>query len=250
MAISSYEQLSDYILRKLGRPVIDVEVTPEQVADRIDDALLYFTERHYEGMSDRIVRIDFNDADEDTQTIPLPKGLLYISRIFDLNSTAGSSSEEFERLNYLISQSEFFQLSNPMGVGHDLKNYHVTMEYISLLKRYFNRPINHQIDRVGKVIRVPSHRILASNFIILSGKFARDPTETPDLYNEKWIRDYATQLVKQQWGTNLKKYEGIQMAGGVTVQGQKLWDEAQTEIDKLEELFINRYQLPAGIFWG
>lgn len=250
MSISSYEELAGYILRRLGAPVLNIEVEDNQLRDRIDDAFQYFVERHYEGSSERIVRIDFTEADEATQTIPLPKNCIHIGQIYNLTNTEASSSEEFERLNYLISQSEFFTISQSGGVSHDLKNYHVTMEYLSLLKRYFNRPIHHQIDRVEKLIRVPSHTILADNYIILRGLFARDPADSPDLFNERWIKEYATQLVKRQWGENLKKYEGVEMAGGVTVQGQKIWEEAQIEIDKLEEKFADKYQLPYGIFWG
>lgn len=250
MPISSYEDLSGYILRRLGAPLINIEVEETQLRERIDDAVQYFVERHYEGTSERIVRIDFTEADEETQTIPLPRNCVHISQIFNLTSGSASSTEEFERINYLISQSEFFTISQNGGYSHDLKNYHVTMEYISLLKRYFNRPINHQIDRIERLIRVPSHKILAGNFIIVQGMFARDPDEFPQLFEQKWIKDYATQLVKRQWGENLKKYDGVQMAGGVTVQGQKIWEEAQAEIDKLEEKFADKYQLPNGILWG
>lgn len=250
MALSSYEDLAGYILRRLGSPVIKIEVEEQQLRDRIDDAIQYFVERHYEGTTQQVVRVDFTEADEATQSFPLPPNMAHINKIFNLSSGSGSSVEEFERLNYLISQSEMFQMSTMNGRGHDLKNYHVTMEYIATLERHFTRPINYQVDKINGIVRVPSHRILATNYIIMTGLVTRTPENSPDMFTEKWIKDYATQLVKRQWGENLKKYEGVQMAGGVTVQGQKIWDEAMAEIDKLEENFVLKYQLPYGIYWG
>jgi hypothetical protein len=250
MALSSYEDLAGYILRRLGSPVIKNEVEDQQLRDRIDDAILYFVERHHDGVTEKIFRVDFTDADEATQSFPLPQDVVHINKIFNLSEGETSSSEEFERLNYLISQSEFFRISTNNGQSHDLKNYHVTMEYLSLLQRYFNRPINYQVDKINGLVKVPSHQILATNFIIMTCLVSRTPENSPNLFNEKWIKDYATQLVKRQWGENLKKYEGVQMAGGVTVQGQKIWEEAQAEIDKLEESFTLKYQLPYGIFRG
>lgn len=250
MPLSSYEDLAGYVLRRLGAPVINVEVEDQQLRDRINDAILYYTERHFDGATERVIRVDFTEADEATQSFPLPQDVVNINSIFELSQSGSSSSEEFERLNYLISQSEFFRISTTNGVGHDLKNYHVTMEYLALLKRYFNRPINFRVDRINGLVRVPSHKILADNFIVMTAIVARTPDNSPNLFDEKWIKDYTTQLVKRQWGENLKKYDGVQMAGGVTVQGQRIWDEAQAEIDKLEDSFSIKYQLPYGMYIG
>lgn len=88
------------------------------------------------------------------------------------------------------------------------------------------------------------------DYIIVEAHRTLDPTTYTDVYNDGWLKRYATQLIKQQWGINLKKFEGVQLPGGVTLNGQKIYDEATEEIDKLKEEAQNTYQLPVDFFTG
>jgi len=90
---------------------------------------------------------------------------------------------------------------------------------------------------VGEYIVVEAYRII-------------DPETYTDVWSDRWLQNYATQLVKRQWGDNLKKFEGMTMPGGVTFNGQKIWDEANEEIAKLEQEMINTYSLPVSDMIG
>jgi hypothetical protein len=86
--------------------------------------------------------------------------------------------------------------------------------------------------------------VLVGSFIIIDGYKTVNPEEFPDVWNDPWIKQYATALVKRQWGENLKKFEGMNLPGGLTFNGQKIWDEAREEVEKLDQEVINNYSLP------
>jgi hypothetical protein len=77
-----------------------------------------------------------------------------------------------------------------------------------------------------------------------------DPNTFTDVYNDGFLKKYATALLKQQWGNNLKKFEGVQLPGGVTLNGQKIFDEATEELASLKEEVQNTYQLPVDMLVG
>jgi hypothetical protein len=247
----SRSDLKEYCLRRLGKPVLNIEIEDSQAEDRIDDVLQRFMERHYAGSFETIIRIPFTSRDEHFQTIKMPKGILAVLEIFESGrgDTSGSA-EEFERLNYLLSQGDLWEMARPMGSNHDLSNYETTLQYISLLRRYFSPSRSFNYSMATGELRVTSGRIIENNFILARIYRSVDPVKSMNVYDDQWIKDYTTALFKRQWGENLKKYDGVQMVGGVTVQGQKIWDEAMEEIAKLDELFTARYELPIDFFWG
>jgi hypothetical protein len=95
-----------------------------------------------------------------------------------------------------------------------------------------------------------SEKVVVGEHIIVEGYAALDPETYSDVYNDRWLKRYATSLIKKQWGTNLKKFEGLQMPGGITFNGQKIWDEATDEITQLESEMINSYSLPVADMIG
>jgi hypothetical protein len=95
-----------------------------------------------------------------------------------------------------------------------------------------------------------SEDVEVGDYVIVEGWQTLDPTEFTDVYNDYFLKKYATQLIKQQWGTNLKKFEGVQLPGGVTLNGQIIYQEATDEIEKLKDEAQNTYQLPTDFFTG
>ena len=81
-------------------------------------------------------------------------------------------------------------------------------------------------------------------YIIIDCYKTVDPEEFPDVWDDPWLKEYATQLVKRQWGEHLKLYEGMNLPGGITFNGQKIWEEANTKVEELEQRVINDYSLP------
>ena len=87
-------------------------------------------------------------------------------------------------------------------------------------------------------------KIVKDEYIIIEGYRLLDPDTYTDVWNDRWLKQYATATIKKQWGNNLKKFEGLQMPGGVTFNGQKIYDEAEDELKALDEDLIRSYSLP------
>ena len=95
-----------------------------------------------------------------------------------------------------------------------------------------------------------SYDVSIGDYIIIEGWTFLDPDTYTDVYNDRFLKQYATALIKQQWGNNLKKFEGVQLPGGVTLNGQKIYEEAVEEIDNLKAEAKDTYQLPVDFFTG
>ena len=88
------------------------------------------------------------------------------------------------------------------------------------------------------------------DYLIIECYRKLDPTAYTDIYNDIYLKRYTTALIKRQWGSNLSKFEGVQMLGGVTLNGAKLFEEAQADIEKLEEQIQLAYELPPNYMIG
>ena len=95
-----------------------------------------------------------------------------------------------------------------------------------------------------------SQDVNVDDFIIIECYRKLDPNTYTDVYNDIYLKRYATALIKRQWGANLSKFEGVQMLGGVTLNGAKLFEEAQADIEKLEEQIQLAYELPPNYMIG
>jgi hypothetical protein len=93
-------------------------------------------------------------------------------------------------------------------------------------------------------------KVTVGEFIIIEGYQKIDPDTFTDVYNDRFLQKYCTAQIKKQWGENLKKFEGLSMPGGITFNGQKIWDEATDEIQALEAEVISTYSLPVSDMLG
>lgn len=244
--LSSTEDLQLYCITRLGHPVINVNVEQSQLDDRIDDALQLFTQRHYNGYTEVYVAREITSADADRGYIELPDNITAVTEVYNLSSQ-DSSVEAFERLSYRLANSEIFDFLSQGGGG--LVNYHMTMAHIGLVqemfvpKRTFNfNGLTHRFETVDA--------LSAGGFLVYRAYEVVDAEDFEDVYNNEWVKKYSTALVKQQWGTNLKKYDGVQMPGGISLNGQTIYDEATSEIEKLETEFSQTYELPLDMTWA
>ena len=245
--VTSREQFTDYCLRKLGFPVIEINVDPDQVEDRIDDALQYFQDYHFDGLQKvyyihRITQEDINqrylnlsDVRDNSNNATEIVG---VTRIFPLMDSQASISM-FD-LRYQLRLNELYDFTSASYI-----NYTMTMQHLRMLEQLFvgETPIRYQrhmqklfIDwgwgqssaPVGSIVVIEAYAII-------------DPVAYGRVWNDRWLKRYATALVKRQWGENLKKFGGIQLPGGVTLNGDKIFEEAMDEIKDLEEDMENNY---------
>jgi hypothetical protein len=240
MAITTRQQFKEYILRRLGAPVIDINVDDEQVEDRIDDALLKFRDYHFDGMQHAYLPYQVQQADINNQYITLPEDFVGVTRVFDINDSY--SAMNLFNIRYQLHLNELFNISSV-----SVTPYVVAMRHIEFLEEVFvgKKPIRYNRNTDKLYIDMNwNDDVRAGQYIIIDGYREVNPTENPDVWNEPWLRKYTTALVKLQWGENLKKFEGMNLPGGVTFNGQKIWEEANEEINKLEDEVIMDYSLP------
>ena len=237
---SSREAFKSYCLRRLGEPVIDVNVDDEQVEDRIDEALKYYQDYHFDGTERVLVKHVVTATDVTNGYITLSDNVIGINRILDVGQAVQSSN--LFNIRYQIHLNDLFDLSASSYVPYVTAMRHVeSLEELFVGKKpiRFNRHVNRlHIDMdwdndvaVGEYIIVDAYRIV-------------DGDTYTDIWGDRWLARYATALIKRQWGSNITKFEGMQLPGGLTFNGAKIYDDAESEIQKLEEEVLSAYSLP------
>jgi hypothetical protein len=240
MAITSRQQFKEYILRRLGSPVIDINVDDEQIEDRIDDALLKYRDYHFDGMEHVYYPHQLTQTNINNRYITLPNDFVGVTRVFDINDSY--SAMNMFNIRYQLHLNELFNVSSV-----SIAPYVVAMRHIEFLEEVFvgKKPIrfNRNMNKL-QIDMSWDDDTQVGQFVMIEGYREVNPEEYPDVWEEPWLKQYATQLVKRQWGEHLKLYEGMNLPGGITFNGQKIWDEAQEEIQRLEDTVINDYSLP------
>lgn len=233
-------EFKEYCLRALGKPVIDINVADEQAEDRIDQALRFYWDYHFDGSEKIYYKHQLTQDNIDNQYIELPDNIIGVVKIFELGDPATSSGDIFN-IRYQIALNDLYTLTN---VG--LLNYYMTMEHLSLVQEMLvgRTPIRYNRHRNRLQIDKDKNSLRVDDFILVEAYEVVDPTLYTDVWSDRWLQYYTSQLIKRQWGSNLTKFEGLQLPGGVTFNGAKIYDDAQAEIQKLEEEMINNYSLP------
>jgi hypothetical protein len=238
-------EFKEYCLRRLGKPVIDINVSNEQIDDRIDDALQMYYDYHYDGAQKTYVAHQVTAADITNRYIVLDEDIIGITNIFDMGRTTSGSS--LFNMRYQYSLNTIFDTTL-----YDLTTFYMGMQYLTLMEEILvgKTPIrfNRHTDKV--YIDADWERIAAGTYIILEGYTKINPETWPDVWSDRWLQKYATELIKKQWGSNLSKYEGMQLPGGLTFNGKDLYQEAKEEITKLEEELIVSHSMPVSDMMG
>ena len=262
--------LKEHCLRTLGKPVIDINVDDDQVDDRIDDALQYFAQYHYDGvermyLKHKITQSEIDRAQTNTTAtatdtadnsitatwlegngfIPIPESVLSVVKVFDF--TDKNTVNMFD-VRYQLRLNDLYDFSSESVI-----HYEMTMRHLDFLDHILvgEKPIRFNQHQNRLYIDMDwSQDVNVDDFIIIECYRKLDPTTYTDIFNDIYLKRYATALIKRQWGSNLSKFEGVQMLGGVTLNGAKLFEEAQADIEKLEEQIQLAYELPPNYMIG
>lgn len=245
--LGSPADLSNYALRKLGSPVINIEVDQTQLDDRVDDAIQLFSQRHYDGYDEVYIAHTVTSTEASNGYIKVPDSIEAISELYELNGSSDSSIEAFDRLSFRLANSDIFDFLSSGGGG--LVDYYMTMSHINLINEMFVPRRTFNFNSITHRF-VPASGMQAGAVFAYRAYKVLDPDYFEDVYNNEWVKKYTTALIKKQWGENLKKFDGVQMPGGVVLNGQKIWDEAVEEITKLEDEFSLTYELPLDMVWA
>ena len=310
------QQFIDYCKRRLGFPVIDINVDDDQISDRVDDALQFFEDYHFDGVEKMYMKHQITQADIDRRWIYCPDAVTYVVGMFPFDDS-NSSINMFD-LRYQLRLHDLYDFTSVSYVS-----YEITMQHIRTLNLMFSGTPQIRFNRkqnkifldidwsrdisVGDYVIIDCYRairpatitltgtgtavttantitgtntvfdqeLLEGDIITLDGQELQvnqitSPTSlttigpvatnvtngvltkpgNSEVWNDRFLKRYATALIKYQWGSNLSKFAGIQMPGGVTLDGVRIMTEAKEEMDKIEEDMYNFNSLPSEIFTG
>lgn len=247
---TSRDTLIDYCKRQLGDPVLEINVDEDQIEDRIDEALQYYQEYHSDATIRTYLKHLVTASDVSNEYIPIASNILYISRLFPISSSFNSSFNFFD-IKYQMMLNDVADIQNFAG---DLAYYEQMQQYLSILDMKLNgHPqttfARHQ-DRLYIHGEFKDGDIKEGEYIVAEVYTVLDPDSNTSIYNDLWLKEYATALIKRQWGMNLLKFDGVQLPGGVLLNGRQLYDDATAEIDRLRERIRSEFELPADFFMG
>ena len=237
---ASRDQMKDWCLRQLGFPVIEINVDDDQVEDRIDEAFAYFQQFHFDGVERWYLKHQVTSQDIQNEYIPIPDSIIGISRIFPIGST--NASVNMFDLRYQLRLHELYDFTSTSYV-----NYALTMQHIRTLDMLFSGETPIRFNRHTNKLYIDQNwlsGIDAGEWIVIEGHIILDPKVYTKVYGDRMLLKYATALIKRQWGNNMKKFAGMQLPGGITMNGQAVYDEAVQEIKELEDLIRDTYEEP------
>mgnify|MGYP000707314694 CR=1 FL=1 len=252
----SRNQLIDYCLRRLGHPVIEINIDDEQIEDRLDDALQLWMEYNSEGSSRIAQAVTITEAmitnkyiDLNAAFTGLNDRILSVNRVFPINST--TSSVNFFDLKYQMRLNDLNDLHT--GIG-DLAYLEQMEQYLSTIDLKLTGHPQVNFNRIDAKLYIQGDlgaggelnagdKIMVEMFVSTSPALA-------NVYNDMFVKEYATALIKLQWGENISKFDGITLPGGVKLDGSGIKQEAQKEIDVIRDRLIGTYDTPVSFFVG
>lgn len=245
---TSRQGLIDYALRRLGAPVIEINVDDDQIEDRIDDALQFYQEYHSDATMRIYLKHELTAQDITNRYISLNDNILYVKRIFPF--VGDSSNINMFSVKYQMHLNDLYDLSY---IG-DLLYYEMVQQYMSLLDMKLNGQsefsrFNRHMNELHLDIDWESD-VKAGDYVIVECMRIVDPSTYTDVYNDMFLKQYATALIKQQWGANLIKFEGMQMPGGVTINARQIFEDANLELEKIREQMQLNYEMPPDFYVG
>ena len=244
MEPNSREEFGQYCLRQLGAPIININVTPMQVDDRIDDALTIWREYHYEATQRIYLKHQVTTEDMANHWIPCGDDIQSVVRVVQYDE---GNLNIFD-IRYQLRLQDFYNFSNV-----SMQHYVITMEKLRLMDWLLNPEPTISFERLANRIYLNAdwtYRIQLGQWLIFEVYQWLDESEYKRIWHDRWLKKYTTALIRKQWGSNVKKFTGIQTLGGILLNGQQIYDEAVNEIKELEEELHSSYQIPPRIFIG
>ena len=260
----------EYCLRNLGKGVIDINVSDDQADDRIDEALQYFAQYHYDGIEKVYLKHQITQADvdraasNDTTTatdtidnsitasftegkgfIPMPSAVVSVIQIFPFDDIATNNMFD---IRYQLRLNDLYDFSST-----SIMHYQMTMEHLDFLSHILvgEKPIRFNQHQNRLYIDMDfENDIDVGEFIIIECYRKIDPATYTDIFDDIYLKRYATALIKRQWGANLSKFSGVAMLGGVTMNGETIYSQAQEELEKLEEQIQLSFETPIDYMVG
>jgi len=244
------ETLKQYSLRALGKPVIEINVDPEQIEDRVDEAIQYYQEYNSDATLRHYLKHQVTSSDITNGYIPISSDIIFVSKMFSLASN-DSISRNFFSFKYQMMLKNVPDLVNFAG---ELGYYEQLQQYLGLLDmRLSGTPqiqFQRKMNRLYLFGDFEDKDVLEDEYLIAEVYTIVDPNTHTAIYNDMWLKEYTTALIKEQWGQNLIKFDNMQLPGGVVLNGRQIYDDAKGEIDALRERIRLEHEMPPDFFVG
>lgn len=234
------KEFKEWCLRKLGKPVIEINVDQDQAEDRIDEALSYYWDYHFDGTEKTFLKHQITQTDIDNGYITVPENIIGAVNIFDLGSNITASTGMFNvQYQFVLNNLHDF-------INYNMVNFYMSMQHLQFMEEILvgKQPIryNRHINRL--YIDTDWKRLTVGNYIVAECYSIVDPATYADVWKDRWLQNYATAKIKFQWGSNLTKFVGMSLPGNVQFNGEQILADAREEIQRLEEDMISSYSLP------
>ena len=263
--------LVDYCLRRLGAPVLEINVDDDQIDDLVDDAIQYFNERHYDGVEKMYLKYKITDDDvargrasgtngvgivtttatsagiasttfnfyETSNFIQVPDSVIGIEKIFKFDTS--SISGGMFSIKYQLFLNDLYYFNSVELLQYAMvKSYLEDIDFLLTTDKQVR--FNKRQDRLYLDIDWGSQS--ANDFIVIECYRALDPASFTQIYNDSFVKKYLTSLIKRQWGQNLIKFNGVKLPGGIELNGRQIYEDAERELEDIKQRMASEYELP------
>jgi len=240
------DEFKEYCLRKLGKPVIEINVDDDQVDDRIDEALRYYWDYHFDGTDKVYYKHQVTEQNKTDKYITVPENIIGAVRVFPIADPMVRSDDLFN-IRYQIALNDLYTLTSVSMVP-----YYMVMEHLALISEMLvgQQPIRFNRHKNRVYVDMDWGMINVGEFLLIEAYEVVDPDTWSQIWSDRWLQNYTTEKIKYQWGSNLTKFVGMSLPGGVQFNGEKILNDANDEIKKMEQEMISSYSLPVSDMIG
>jgi hypothetical protein len=238
-------EFKGWCLRKLGAPVISINLDDTQIEDAIDEAIQLYQRIHFNGSELIYIPYLVTQTTIDNKYLSVPPAITGVTRIFQYQSGVGSN---VLNTSFILASDALWQAMRGTGMA----SYQLLMNYRSTISMLTSGEKPIRFNRtVGKVhVDQDWTQVPVGSYIVMEGWSSIDPLTNALIWSDDWLQRYACALIKLVWGQVLKKYTGVQLPGGITMDGQTMWTEATDEIANLKVELTEMYTLPPMMMVG
>ena len=276
---STRQELIDYCKRQLGAPVLEINVADEQISDLVDDAVQYFQQRHFDGVSQVYLKYQITQEDidrgkarpsvvsggtnagiastsatativgtattftyyENSNYLQVPPDIIGVTKVFKYDDAQSVSVSNMFSFKYQLFLNDIYYWGQT-----DLLSYSMAMSYLEttdfLLNTHKQIRFNQRQDRM--YLDVDWSNLRVGEFIIIDCFRQMDGNSFNRVWNDPFLKKYLTALMKKQWGQNLIKFQGVKLPGGVELNGRQIYDDGVKELEDIKSQMSSTYELP------
>ena len=268
---STRGELINYCKRQLGAPVLEINVADEQIEDIIDDAVQFFQERHFDGVYQSYRKYAITQADidrgqggttgagittttvdttvgvttqftytENSNFLPIPPEVIGVTKIFHFDGSNTITNNMFSVKYQLFLNDIYYWGSTELLSYAMVKTYLEDINFLLTTEKQIR--FNKRQDRL--YLDIDWGSVSVGDYLVIDCFTLLDPSTYPRVWNDSFLKPYATALIKRQWGQNMSKFQGVKLPGGIELNGIEMYEQAEKELERIRENMSNTYELP------